>query len=276
MQFDMNTVWSRAVELIRDNFQLLLVIAAVFLMLPTVALYLFTPDFASIVDPTSDPEVLAAQLGTMIGPIFLGFFFALLVQFAGYSAMVALMGDHRPTVGQALSAGIKSVPSLLVVTVLFALAYVIGAMLILVPISLIAGVAGAPALAFVGFLPVLIYIVWLMARMSLTMPAMVLGGTLNPFGAIASSVKLTGKNQWAIMLFWFVIVAVTGVINLLISMVFGLFVALLGSGTIAMLILGLVNGVTGMAVGMLMCAIAVAMYAQLSGPSTAAIEETFD
>ena len=35
MQFDMNRTWSQAVALVRANFQLLAVIAGIFLLLPT-------------------------------------------------------------------------------------------------------------------------------------------------------------------------------------------------------------------------------------------------
>ena len=102
MNFDMNTCWSRAVELIQANFQLLLIVAAVFLLLPNVALYMLIPDLQAIVDPTADPEVVAAQMGSMVGPLIGGGFVSMLLQFAGYAAMVALMSDARPTVGQAL------------------------------------------------------------------------------------------------------------------------------------------------------------------------------
>ncbi len=276
MNFDMNAVWARSVELMRDNFQLLLVIAGVFLLLPTIAMYLFIPNFQALIDPTADPEVLAAQMGEMLGPVFLGFFFGAIVQFTGYGAMVALMGDNRPTVGQAITAGLKAVPSLFVVFLLFALAYVIGALVILVPFSLIAGVAGAPALGLIGVLPVLVFVAWLMARMSMTMPAMVLGGTLNPFNAIGESFKLTGPKQWLIVVFWVVIVAVITVISLLVSGIFGLLIGLLGSGTTAMLLLGLVSGGVGVVNGIITCALAAAMYTQLSGPSAQVIEDTFD
>jgi len=234
------------------------------------------PDMQTVMDPAADPEILARQFGAIAGPIFLGVFFAILLQFAGYSAMVALMGDDRPTVGQALATGIKSVPSLLVVLILFVLAYAVGALVIFVPFSLIAGVAGAPALAFIGIIPVLLFVVWLMARMSLTMPAIVIGGNFNPFGAIGDSVKLTGPNQWQIMLFWVVIVVITTVASLILSGMVGVVAALMGSGTLQMLIVGLINGATGMITGMLYCALAAAMFLQLSGPSTDLIEETFD
>lgn len=276
MHFNMNAVWSRGIELVQDNFQLLLVIAAVFLLLPTVAIYLLVPDIAMLMDPTIQPDAMEAIVASMVGQLALAGLFALTFQFAGYGAMVALMGDARPTVGQALGAGMKAVPSLFVVMITFAVVYVLGAMLIMVPISLLVGVAGAPALGIIGVVPVLLFVIWLMARLSMTMPALVLGASLNPFSAMGKSFRITKPKQWPILGFWAVLFAIFMVISLLFNGVVGLVAALLGSGTAAMLILGLANGFTSLIAGMIVCGIAVAMYGQLSGPSTAAIEDTFE
>jgi hypothetical protein len=276
MNFDMNTVWSRAIELVRDNFQLLIVIAGVFLLLPTMATYLLIPDFQNLIDPTADQAALEQQISAMIGPLVSVGVVSMVFQFAGYGAMVALMGDTRPTVGQALGTGFKIVPSVFAVMILFIIAYFIGAMIIALPITLIAGLAGIPALSFIAVIFVLLFVVWLMARMSLSMPALVLGETLNPFTAVTRSFKLTGPKQWSILLFWGVLLAVYVVIALLLTGIFGLVAALIGSGTAAMVVLGIANGAMGMAIGMLICGVSVAMFTQLSGPSTAAIEETFD
>ncbi|MFU7528753.1 hypothetical protein ACM64M_09530 [Qipengyuania sp. ASV99] len=276
MNFDMNTVWSRGIELVRDNFQLLIVIAAMFVLLPTLAIYLLIPDFQMLADPTADQEVVAERMGELVGPLLGVGAVAAVFQFAGYGAMVALMGGDRPTVAQALGTGFKIVPSTLAIMILFAIAYVIGAVIIILPISLLVGVAGAPALGFIGIIPVLIFVVWLMARMSLSMPVLALGGTLNPITAITTSFRLTGPKQWQILLFWGVLFVAFTVISLLFNGIVGVLAALLGTGTLALLIAGLANGLTGMVSGMIICGLAVAMFTQLSGPSVAAIEDTFE
>ena len=276
MNFDMNTVWSRGIELVRDNFQLLIVIAGVFLLLPTMAIYLLVPDMQMFADPTADQDLVAARMAEMLGPLLGGGLLAAIFQFAGYGAMVALMGDDRPTVGQALGTGFKIVPSTLAILILFMIAYVIGAMLIMVPISLLAGVSGVQALALIGIIPAVIFVVWFMARISMSMPVLVLGGTLNPVKAMIQSFKLTKPKQWSILLFWGVLVAAFTVISLLFNGVFGVIAAVIGTGTAAMLIVGLANGFTSMVSGMLVCGLSVAMFGQLSGPSNAAIEKTFD
>lgn len=276
MNFDMNTCWSRGVELLQCNFSLLIVIAGVFLMLPTIAIYLLIPDLQMLSDPSLDQSVVQERLAEIVGPIVGVALISSLFQFVGQSAMIALMGEARPTVGQALAGGFKVLPGLVVVMLVFVTVFFVGAMLITLPITLLAGVSGVPALGIVAMFPMLLFAVWLMARLSMTMPAMVLSGMRNPFTAIGESVRLTKPRQWPILLFWGMIYAIMTVIGLLFNGVIGVVASLFGTGTGAMLVVGLSNGVTGAITGMIVCALAVAMYAQLSGPSDAAIERTFD
>ena len=275
MNFDMNSCWSRAVELVQANFQLLLIIAAVFLLLPSIAFYLLVPDMQTIADPFADQDLVAAQMEGMIAPLFGGGFFSLIFQFAGYSAMVALMGDGRPTVGQALGTGLKTVPSLFAILILFVLMYFLGAALIMLPITLLVGVAGAPVLGVIAIFPVMLFIAWLAARMSMVMPVMVLGGTLNPITAITNSFALTKPKQWPILGFWAIMVVIFFVVSLIFTSVLGLFAAVAGGSFIPALIIGVGSGLTSMIAGMVLCAVAVAMHGQLSGPSVDAIEDTF-
>ena len=276
MNLDLNTVWSRGMKLVSDNFQLLIVIAGIFLLLPTVAVYLLLPDFQMLTEPGADPEILAERMGAMIGPLVGVFGLLSLFQFAGYGAMIGLIGPDRPTVAQALVTGFKIVPSTIVVMILFAVAYFIGAVVIIVPFSILGGVAGLPSVALIGVIPVIIFVGWLMARLSMTMPVLVLGDTLNPFTAMKASFRLTGPKQWQIMMFWVVLLIAFTVISLLFNGGVSLIAALFGTGTAALLVTGLANGLTGMASGMMISGVAAAMHEQLSGPSLDSIQNTFE
>ncbi len=276
MDFSMNATWSRAVDLVRDNFQLLVVIAGVFLLLPTMAAYLLIPDFQALIDPTADPDMVAERMAEIAAPLVAVGAIALVVNFAGYGAMVALMGRMRPTVGAALKTGFVIVPSLIAVLLLFIIIYMLGSIVLIAPISLLATAGGVPGLAAIGIVATLVFIVWLMARLSLSMPVLVLEDTLNPIKAMIRSFRLTSARQWSILLFWAVIFIVYMVISLVVTGVFSVIAALAGTGTAAMVILGLVNGVIAMAIGMLICAIAVAMFGQLAGPGAERIEQTFE
>ena len=276
MKFDMNTCWSRGIELLQGNFSLLIVIAGVFVMLPTIAIYLLVPDLQMLSDPNIDRSVIEDRMAEIIGPILGVALISSLFQFVGQAAMIALMGEERPTVGQALGTGFKTLPSLVAVLFIYMVAFFIGAILITLPITLLAGVSGLPALAVLAMFPMLIFALWLLARMSMTMPALVLGATLNPLKAIQNSFALTKPHQWQVLLFWGVVYAVITIVSLLFNGVVGVVGAIVSTGTTAMLIAGISNGVTGAITGMIICALAVAMFGQLSGPSTQRIEETFD
>lgn len=263
-------------ELVRDNFQLLAVIAGIFLLLPTLATYFFIPDIQNLIDPTADPEVLAAQMQESLGPIMGVGLISMVFQFAGYGAMVALMGQNRPTVGEAVGTGFKIVPSTIGVFLIFVVAYFIIAMVIMIPITMLAGAAGAPGLAAIAVVLILAMIVVLLARMSMSMPVMVLEHTLNPFKAVGRSLKLTGPKQWQIALFWGILTLSYIVIALLVTGVFGVIAAIAGDSFVGTLILGLANGVMGMIIAMIVCGLAVAMYDQLTGASQTDIETTFE
>ncbi|MBD2842767.1 hypothetical protein [Erythrobacter rubeus] len=272
----MNKIWSRAMELVRDNFQFLVVIAGIFLLLPTLAAYLLIPDLQAVMDPAADPEVLAAQLQDKLGPLLGVGIVAMIFQFAGYGAMVALMGNARPTVGDALKAGLKVVPSTFGVLVIFILAYVLSAIVISVPVGIIVSLSGLASLAFIAAIVVLAFVVFLLARMSMSLPVLVLEGTLNPIKAVSRSFRLTGPKKWSIMLFWGVLFAAYMVVALLLTSIFGLIAALAGDSVVAMLILGLTNGLLGMGIGMIVSGLAVAMHGQLAGPSEAELTSTFE
>ena len=259
MNFDMNTCWARGLDLVRNNFSLLVVIAGIFLLLPTVALYLLVPDMQMLADPGVDQSVLKSKIAEILLPLMGAALLMSLVQFAGQAAMIALMGKGRPTVGEALGVGLKTVPSLVVVLLAFTVAVFIGSLLVTLPISILAGVAGIPALAILAVFPLLLLMFWMMARLSMTMPAMVLGATLNPFKAMGESWRITRRHQWAILLFWGVFYAVFTIISLLFNGIAGVIAALIASGTGAMLVVGLANGIAGVVSGMLICALAVAI-----------------
>ncbi|MEL6239570.1 MAG: hypothetical protein AAFQ90_13400, partial [Pseudomonadota bacterium] len=249
MNFSMDTAWGRAMELIKDNFQLLAIVAAVFLLLPSVAVYLLMPDFVALTEPGADPEVVLAQFQESLVPILMVSGLAMIVQFAGYGALIAMMGGARPTVGEAITTGFKITPSMLAVFVLFFLLYFIAAVVVSLPFALIAGLLGAGALAGVlAVLPILLVSVYLAARMSMSMPVVVLEDTLNPFAAILRSFKLTHKKQWSILIFWTILFVAYMVVALLFTGGFGVIAALAGGGTATALILGVANGALAMAI----------------------------
>ena len=276
MTFDMGRTWSRGIELVKENFRLLAIIAGIFLLLPTLAAYLLIPGLQDMMEPGADPEKVAEMLLANLGPLIGFVVVAIVFQFAGYGAMVALMGDTRPTVGEAIKRGFAITPSTFGILLLFMLGYFILSLIAMVPISLLAAAVGAPGLAALGAVVVLVVVVWLLARMCMGMQVLVFEDTLNPVTSVKRSFALTKPAQWRILGFWAVLTVAYIVIALLASSIFTLLGAALGNGVAGMLVVGLTNGIMAMIVGMIVCGLAVAMYGQLAGPSEASIAETFD
>ncbi len=262
--------------LLRENFQLLAVIAGVFLLLPAVAIYFLIPGMDEFLVPGADPEVMQERVMEIIGPVLTYGFINSIIQFVGYGAMVALMGTSRPTVGEALGIGAKSVPSVLAALVIFLVLYMLAAIVIVVPITMLATAGGVPGLALTGPIFVVAVAIFLMARLSMSLPVIVIDRVLNPIKAVKRSWDLTGQAQWRVLIFWLILGVAYLVISLLVFGVFGAIAGLAGGGSAVTLILGLVNGLASMTVGMVLCGLAVAMHSQLSGPTDTEISATFD
>ncbi|MEM8725724.1 MAG: glycerophosphoryl diester phosphodiesterase membrane domain-containing protein [Pseudomonadota bacterium] len=276
MDFNMNTTWSRGTALVAENFQLLAIIAAVFVLIPSLMVYMAIPDFASFIDPNADPDVMFAQMSENAGPLAFWGILSMVLQFAGYAAMIALVGSSRPTVGEAIKSGFKAVPSVIGALLLFIVAYFIAAFVVMLPVGLLAAAVGSPVIAFVGPILILAAIIFLMARLSMTMPAIVLEQTANPVTAMMRSWRITAPHQWGVLGFWAVLFIAYFVISILVAGVFGVIAALASGATGSALILGLFNGILAMAIGMLVCGLTVAMFGQLAGPSTDEVSETFE
>jgi hypothetical protein len=198
------------------------------------------------------------------------------VQFAGSGALIDLMGPRRPTVGQAIATGFRVTLSTMAVFVLYFLIYLVAAIIIAIPFALLAGLLDAPALGGLLVLPLIPVSVYIAARMSMSLPVLVLEGTLNPVTAVMRSFKLTHKKQWPVTVFWTVLGLCYVVISLLASGVFSVVAAFAGGGTASALILGIANGAWGMVFSMLMCALAVAIYQQLNGPDKEEMTSVFE
>lgn len=276
MGFDMNGAWSRGVALVRENFQLLAVIAGLFVLLPTLAFYFLVPGMDVLMDPTADPDVMQAQVLAQAGPLATWGILGTIIQMIGYGAMVALMGNARPTVGEALKKGTFSMPSAIGAMLGFLVLYLIVAILASLPIALIAGGLGLGVLAMLIPLIVMGVALILMARFSVTLPVIVLEGTLNPLLALKRSWMLTRPARWRILGFWTLLGITYLVISLLLAGMFGLVAAMMGESDAARLLLGLLNGGLSMLIGMLVSGLVVAIHRQLAGASEDQLSATFE
>lgn len=280
-KIDLNAIWQRALDLMQSNLRLLAIVAGVFLLLPSLVMYLAIPELADMgammePDRNADPEKLLAQLGDLYASIAPGAILASIFSFVGYSALVALLGDKGITVGEAIVRGAKSLPTLVGVMILFGFACVAAAFAIFLPVVLLATLSETVGalLSIVAVFVILGMMLFLIARFSVTMPIIILEKNLNPFTAMVRSWRLTGQFTWAIFGFWTLLILVYMVISVLIGGLVGV-IAALASGSTAAFIMGLFNGLIGAIVGIAISGIAVALFERLVGDTPESIDATF-
>ena len=283
MFFNMNRTWSQAMALVRANFQLLAIIAGVFLLLPALVFALVMPAQIDWVALGENPEAMSRAMGAIAGPLILYGLASIILQFIGYGAMVALLGGNRPTVGEAIMLSLRCLLTMAGATLLFVLAYVVGAGLISIVAGLIAGAlgaigstAGAAVLTVVVMLVLLVAVLYVMTRLSLTLPIVVLDHVRNPVTALRRSWTLTGPQAWSIFGFYALLFIAYLVISLLLFGLLGAIAAGLGQGPGAALFGGLINGVIGALLAMVMSGILVSMNQQLAGRASVPVSTTFE
>lgn len=284
MNFDMNRTWTQALSLLQANAQLLAVIAGVFLLLPGTLFYVALPDVMTTLTTQTnpDPDQVLAMLQEAMGPLIILGLVLMLAQTIGYLAMIALMGDDRPTVGEALRRSLSFLPTAIGVTLLMLLGYVVVAFAFgLVLAAVIAGfgaVGGevlAGVMAVIGVIAMMVAIVYLATRFILTMPVIALEGISGPLAVCKRSWALTKSHSLKIFVFFVLIFVAYFVIAMILGAVFGVIASLLDNANASALVLGLSNGLIGAAVAMLFSAILVAMHRQLAGISPTTIDQTF-
>lgn len=285
MKFSMTTAWNEAMAMFNANREVLLVVAGIFFLLPgLVTTVAFADEQAqamamfqqmmtgNITDLPEQPQFGAglAIMSTVAG----------ILQLIGTMSMLALLRDSgRPTVSDAIRVALRSLPTLLGALVLFFLGY----MLVAVVAALLtggAGMAGGGAAAGVGaivILVVLVALVYVMTKLSLTLPVIAIDRVYNPIKAFAQSWRLTKGNSLRIFAFYLLLAIVYVVISLLVlGILMSLLGMIVGTGPVGVFILGLVSGVIGAIVSAIFVSILAAIHRQLSGPSQQAIGEVFE
>lgn len=284
MNFDMNRTWNQALALLRGNASLLAVIAGVFLLLPGTLFYVALPDVMTTLGTQTnpDPDQVLAMLRAALVPLLIVGLAMFVAQTIGYLAMIALMGDDRPTVGDALRRALSYLPTAIGVTLLMLLGYLVVAFVAVVVMALLVGagtvIGGevmAGVLAFISGVGMMVAIIYFATRFILTTPIIALEGITGPLAVCKRSWALTKSHSLKIFVFFLLIFAAYFVIAMIVGAVFGVIAGLLGGGAASALVLGLSNGLVGAAVAMIFSAILVAMHRQLAGHSPTTIDQTF-
>ncbi|RGP39867.1 hypothetical protein BPTFM16_00142 [Altererythrobacter insulae] len=271
MKFDMGQAWTEAVALLSNNRDLVIVLAGVFLFLPSLVLGVFAPG-TELEAAAGDPDQLQAALAAFFNENWLLILVYTLISGVGTLSMLALLGrPQRPTVGEAIMIGVKALIPYIVATIIIGL--IVGLLASIVgAIGAIGGAAVAVILAMVA----IIFVLLIFFRLILVGPIMAIEDTLNPIAAIRRSWSLIKGNTRYVAAFMVLLVIALLVLSLVVGMVFGVIGALVPSGTVALWVTALFDSLVGAIGSTVFLAIYAAIHRQLTNGTPDRISETFD
>jgi len=268
MKFSMSEAWRDATAMMAANREVLVVIAGIFFLLPGLITALTVPDMQDTM--LADPE----NAQQMVIDLYAGWWWLLLlvivVQLVGYLGMLALLRDaSRPTVGEALRAGLASLLPAIGFYILCALA------VMLLTVVILALAAASPALGVVAGLLCAVGVIYAMVKLSLGLAVIAIDRVSNPIAAIARSWRLTKGNSFRLFLFYLLLVIVYLVISIVVGMIVAALVLALGTSA-ALVVNGVLSAVLGAVLTVVFMAVIAAVHRQLSGPSAEAVSATFE
>lgn len=271
MKFSMSEAWREATAMIAANREVLLIVAGIFFFLPSLAVNWALGDLPEMM--MADPEKMQDAILALYLSLWWLIVLAWVVSMVGSLTLLALLRDHnRPTVGQAIVAGLVGFLPWLVAYVLLGVALLV----VLGAIGFLMGLVGNVAIAFVGVLIMLAVMFYVMVKVSLSGPVIAIDKVYNPITILTRSWQLTKGNSLRLFLFylliWIVYVVVsgvvTGIINVILALAAGSDTALLVTAIVSALITGLFS--------LVLVAVQAAAHRQLAGPSAGALNATFE
>lgn len=264
MKFDSNQAWKHASAKVAANRDLLIALAGVFFLLPSLAFSLLLPqpqpqDGAATAEIIATAQAYYLRALPFVIPM-------LLLQATGTLAILTLVTDRRgPTVGESIRQGLSGiVPYLLAQLILGAglglglivvttMGTLSGSRLVLIAI-LIAAAAGAFYVAI---------------RTSLTGPVVAVERVRSPLAVLRRSWRITQGNTGRMGVFYLLVaIAFLLVISIVMAIV-GIALALVVTSTVARVIAAVISAVLGTTMSVYFVAILAAIHQQLAGSPTA-------
>ncbi|SFF87883.1 hypothetical protein SAMN05518801_102396 [Novosphingobium sp. CF614] len=280
MKFDSNRAWLDAIAAVNANRQVLVPVAGVFFLLPTLLSTMFLTEVQTrMLEAFGKPQVVERMFVDNLG-LFVGFGIGgLLVQCVGYLSVMALLSDRgRPTVGEAIVAALKALPTLVATMLLTMLGMFLASMAIGVVLGGLLGlIAGTGVATVVTMVALLVGVVYVWVKLSLVVPTVVNERIGNPVTAMVRSWRLTRHNSLRLFGFYLMLaigyVAVAFVVTLALI---GPVALLAGQGQALTLFTGVVSGAIGAVSSVILIAVLAYTHRQLAGPSPEEISHTFE
>ena len=266
MTFDMNRAWNEAIRLLRANPELLVLLAGLFVFVPTLAVYLIEPETMAFPQDLNQDDPMP-QMNAYFAKVGIYLIVLQVAQYAGLLTMVALFARRRPTVGDAIKAGLMALIPLLLLQIMVTLIIVLVSALIFGLLSL-AGTAGV----VLGVVLIIALTLYLTARLFPVIATMIFEQLYNPVKAIAASLRITRGHGGKLLVFMLLL----GIAGLVISAVAGLPVALLtaliSNAEVALFIDAAFSALVGTILTAIIAALIVSVYRQLSATRSYAPE----
>lgn len=279
-KLDMGKAWTQATGLIGANRDTIGAIAGLFFFVPSLAASLLMPDMATAGamppsgsgDQEADMQAVLNQMSAVYAQNWPVLAAITIIQFVGSLSLLALLSDRRrPTVREALVAGLKSSPSYLAAQLLSALAV---ALAVGLPLGILAA-AGSPSVAMLGGAVLVLLALYAFIKFSLIAPVIAIEGERNPLLALSRSWRLTKRNSLRIAAFLLLLFFTIGIIAALVSGLLSVVFAALG-GEVAVIGNGLVSAAVNTGIGVIFLVVIAAVHRQLAGPSSESLAETFE
>ncbi|MEW4448777.1 glycerophosphoryl diester phosphodiesterase membrane domain-containing protein [Qipengyuania sp. JC766] len=275
MKLDMGRAWDQTTAMIGKSLPLVAIVAALFFFLPNFAFGVLAPQGVPGMenpDIAQDPEALMEVLGAYMGQVWWALLLLILFQYVGQLGLMALFdGSRRPTLGEALSTGLRMMIPFLIAGLIMN----VGLVLLFTVAVGIGGVTGVVALAVLLGAIALAAMIYISIKFVLTGPVMAIEGTANPIAALKRSWRLTKGNSARILLFLFLLGLVYMIASIVLSM-FALLFGLMGE-QIAIVAASFVSALTTAVFLAVFSVVLVAVYRQVGGASeTGELEDTFE
>lgn len=271
MKFDSNLAWKDAATAVSANRDVLMALAGVFLILPAFALALLLPP----PEPAqgADVETMMAAMGGYYKTAWPAIVGMGLLSILGTLTMLSLFTDRtRPTVGEAIRLGLGGMLPVIAAQILtgFVVSFVI------IAVMGFAKAAGLAALTLLLGAALVLALIYVMIRISLLSPVVMVEGQRNPLTALKRSWDLTKGNALHLLAFFVLLGIAFVIVYMLASAGIGLVVSLLASGEMANAINNLVSAGLQAVMSVYFIAVTAACHRQLAGPSPILMADRFE
>lgn len=287
MQLDLGAAWNEATRMLKGNGQLLVAVAGVFLVLPSLILSVLTAeDTANFMaememmgQGVNSPDAMLATLGNFYQSMGIGLFFVALAQMLGTLAILIIFLDaNRPTVGESISQAARLfIPNLLAQIIIVIAAVVIGLVLALIIGVMVAAIGETAGIAIAVLLGIILLVaaIWISFRLILTSPVIAAEKETNPITALKRSFGLTKGNSLRIFGLVLLVAIIAGILYAILAGIMGvIFTAILPTAG-ALVASGAVEALLSGVLSVILLAVYAAIYRQLTGGGSVGLEKTF-